>query len=269
VKAVVATRLREKFNAIPDVKFASTEPDPTHIFQNHVADLVVETWMGGRLYIYLIGQEPRLRELRSTLRENSRSGIGTLFLVDASLLPDERESHRIEDWQFALFSLNDSWIYSYRMGADGQALVQQVHFSPTPYADHYRVWHMVDFDIETCVIRHREYEEGIRGSWVVGDLASTHYKRRINYERQHRRYHYSTKQTRDVPVQPPSDQLMKYYQMLGLERSATEKEVKKAFRQMALKVHPDVSALPRIESERRIKELNEAYEFIKDYHGWS
>jgi molecular chaperone DnaJ len=61
---------------------------------------------------------------------------------------------------------------------------------------------------------------------------------------------------------------MAYYQMLGIERNASEKEVKKAFRMMALRVHPDVSALPRVEAERRIKELNEAYEYIKDYHGW-
>jgi curved DNA-binding protein CbpA len=35
-----------------------------------------------------------------------------------------------------------------------------------------------------------------------------------------------------------------------------------------MQVHPDVSALPRTEAERRIKLLNEAYEFIKSYHGW-
>ncbi|MCA9915498.1 MAG: DnaJ domain-containing protein [Anaerolineae bacterium] len=57
--------------------------------------------------------------------------------------------------------------------------------------------------------------------------------------------------------------------MLGVDRTATEAEIKSAFRQMAMKVHPDVSALPRQEANRRIKELNEAYEYIKGFHGWN
>ena len=41
--------------------------------------------------------------------------------------------------------------------------------------------------------------------------------------------------------------------MLGVERSASEKEVKTAFRRLAMNIHPDVSALPRQEAERRVK----------------
>jgi hypothetical protein len=264
----VVQRLRDTFNALPDVRIASTDPDPGQIFQHHSADLVVDTWMGGRLHVYLINHEPKVRDLKATLKENTRNSIGTLFLVDAALLPAEQESFKVADWQFALFHLNDSWIYTYQLDEHGHVQVRQVHFAPTPYADYYRVWHLNDFTIEACVVRQREYDDGIRGQWFIGDLASPQYKRRINYERVHQRYHYSTRQTREV-AQLPTDQLMKYYQMLGLERSASEKEVKRAFRMMALKVHPDVSALPRQESERRIKELNEAYEYIKEYHGWS
>lgn len=265
---IVLTGLKTRLNAIPDVKFASTEPDPTVIFPNHVANVVVETWMGGRLYIYLLDHAPKVRELRATLKENTRCGIGTLFLLDAAILPQDNDVIKIEDWHFALFNLNESWIYTYALDDKGQMAIRQVHFEATQYADHYRVWHLNEFAIEACVVRHREFEDGIKGTWIVGDLASSQYKRRINYERQHQRFHYSTKQTRSVPLKPPTDQLMSYYQMLGLERSASEKEVKKAFRQMALRVHPDVSALPRVEAERRIKELNEAYEYIKQYHGW-
>lgn len=268
VNQFVVKCLRDTFNALPDVRIASTDPDPGLIFQQHTADLVIDTWMGGRLHVYLINHEPKVRDLKATLKENTRNSIGTLFLVDAALLPAEQASFKVADWHFALFHLNDSWIYTYQLDADGHVQVRQVHFAPTPYADYYRVWHLNDFTIEACVVRQREYDDGIRGQWFIGDLASPQYKRRINYERLHQRYHYSTRQTREA-AQLPTDQLMKYYHMLGLEHSASEKEVKRAFRQMALKVHPDVSALPRQESERRIKELNEAYEYIKEYHGWS
>ena len=62
--------------------------------------------------------------------------------------------------------------------------------------------------------------------------------------------------------------LAKYYQLIGVQKDASEQEIKTAFRQMALKVHPDVSALPRQEANERIKQLNEAYDYIKQYHGW-
>lgn len=264
----VITGLKTRLNVIPDVKFASSDHDPAVIFQNHVADLVVETWMGGRLHIHLLEKAPKVRDLRAILKENTRCGIGTLFLLDDALLPAEEISLKVEDWHIALFALNDTWIYTWRTDAHASVSIQQVHFAPTVYADEFRLWRLDNFMIEACVVRSREVEEGIRGTWTIGDLASAQYKRRLNYERQNKRYHYSTKQTRETSTNAPSDKLMEHYRMLGIERSATEKEVKRAFRQMALKVHPDVSALPRIESERRIKELNEAYEYIKEFHGW-
>jgi curved DNA-binding protein len=53
-----------------------------------------------------------------------------------------------------------------------------------------------------------------------------------------------------------------YYQALGLSRSATAEEVKKAYRRLARKYHPDVSKEPN--AEERFKEVQEAYEVLKD-----
>lgn len=53
-----------------------------------------------------------------------------------------------------------------------------------------------------------------------------------------------------------------YYELLELPRNATEADVKKAFRQLARKVHPDVSDEP--DAEERFKELVEAYEVLSD-----
>ncbi|MDP3512208.1 MAG: DnaJ C-terminal domain-containing protein [Sulfuritalea sp.] len=53
-----------------------------------------------------------------------------------------------------------------------------------------------------------------------------------------------------------------YYEILGLARSATQDEVKHAYRKLARKYHPDVSKDP--DAEARFKELGEAYAVLKD-----
>lgn len=259
--------LQITFNAVQDVKSAANYPDNGVIFQPYLADLVVQTWMGAWLNVYLVDKEPRTRDLRATLKENTRCGIGSLFVVSAALLPEHGRRLKLDDWQVGFMGMNDGWIYAYSQREAAFAL-SQVHFSATGIVDELYCWHLPDFQIETVHVRRRQVQHGLKGEWLVGDIASQAYKRRVNYERQHQRFHYHTKSTRETH-RAPSDHLDECYRILNVARSASEREVKIAYRRMALQVHPDVSALPRWESERRIKEINRAYETIKDHHGWS
>src|ERR671935_352629 len=54
-----------------------------------------------------------------------------------------------------------------------------------------------------------------------------------------------------------------YYDVLGVERTADESELKSAFRKLAMKWHPDRNPGDK-SSEVRFKEINEAYEILKD-----
>lgn len=54
-----------------------------------------------------------------------------------------------------------------------------------------------------------------------------------------------------------------YYEVLGVERGADEKEIKKAYRRMAMKFHPDRNP-GDAEAEAKFKELSEAYEVLAD-----
>ncbi|MBO9096653.1 MULTISPECIES: molecular chaperone DnaJ [unclassified Rhizobium] len=54
-----------------------------------------------------------------------------------------------------------------------------------------------------------------------------------------------------------------YYEILGVSRSADDKELKSAFRKLAMVHHPDKNPGDH-EAERKFKELNEAYEMLKD-----
>jgi molecular chaperone DnaJ len=54
-----------------------------------------------------------------------------------------------------------------------------------------------------------------------------------------------------------------YYKVLGVERKASDAEIKSAFRKLARKFHPDVNPNNK-EAEAKFKELNEAYQVISD-----
>jgi curved DNA-binding protein len=57
-------------------------------------------------------------------------------------------------------------------------------------------------------------------------------------------------------------QFKDYYQVLGVARSASADEIKKAYRKLARQHHPDLNQAP--EAQARMQEINEAYEVLRD-----
>ena len=71
----------------------------------------------------------------------------------------------------------------------------------------------------------------------------------------------NTKEDREFREAAVNDELPNYYEILGIPRDATQGEIKKKFRELAKKTHPDKT---KEDSEEEMVKLNKAYEVLSD-----
>ena len=71
----------------------------------------------------------------------------------------------------------------------------------------------------------------------------------------------NTKEDKEFRDAVKNDELPDYYEILGVSKEATQEEIKKKFREMAKKTHPDKT---KEDSEEAMVELNKAYEILSD-----
>lgn len=263
----VSDQIKARFREIQDVRFASTAADRTLTSRRHEPDIVVETWMNSRLYVYIFHNEPAPRTIKAMLKQNTNASIGSLFLIDATLLPTDGYCGRLREWQDDLRVMNRGAVYAF-VTEENEARVIQVNIDETTQRNEFIVWHTVDFPFDVVSVRRRDYQTNIRGSWYIGDIASANFKRRISDERARQRFHYRTKHSRPLETDS-AEPISAAYLALEIEVGAGQEAVKEAFRNLARRYHPDVSQHEKGEAEKRFKEVMSAYDRIKSHRRWN
>ncbi len=71
----------------------------------------------------------------------------------------------------------------------------------------------------------------------------------------------NTKEEKEFRDAANNDELPNYYDIIGVSKDSTPKEIKKMFRELAMKTHPDKT---KEDSENEMAELNKAYEVLSD-----
>lgn len=120
--------------------------------------------------------------------------------------------------------------------------------------------------------KHVDYQETVEGLWALGDAQTAGEKFEEAVRSFRRAAEIATdenKQNAQRKVQESEVALKQskeknYYKILGVPRTATSKEIKKAYRELALKWHPDKNADNKEMAEKKFQDIGEAYEVLSD-----
>jgi hypothetical protein len=194
----------------------------------------VRTQGGDLLAIYLVEEIFMMDHVQDILTENTALGIYTLFILwQEFLLPAHGTRYRPDEWMQSLINLHGNKIYGYDPYA-GDDMIFPVYFDR-------------DLRSYTCSVRHGLVIEAARLRWDTTHVASGKLRgswRIADFEA-------------GKPQIAPPDPLQPYYDVLGIERRTTRAAVKRAYRRLARKYHPDVNT--GTDADELMRRLNEAY----------
>jgi hypothetical protein len=251
--------------------------------------LVVQTWSGVVIHVYLLDEPIKARTIKRIIQDNTRVGVGTLFIVNAGIVPADGAKVEPDEGLLALHTLFKNKLYTYRIH-DGSPRIGQVHFKTLHRGDGREVRYGPDVLMQHLP-SYRVWvsaPQTIKGNWLIANFGSDAFWKQADYttgrDSFRREQHRQEAQTNyrfwsnpgwgengafTTPAPPPPEtQLDRSYRQLGLTRDASGDEVKAAFRRLAREVHPDVSQLPKDEAEAQFKKIYEAYTYIKTAKGW-
>jgi hypothetical protein len=264
--------LAQQINRIDSVQRCTSGPE---------ADIIVHSWRGIIIYVHIVDSPLKTRQIRKMAQDATRNGIGTLFVVNAALLPPDGARTGPDEWLMAIHALMDEKVYAYRIDARGPHIFQ-VHFKATTKSDERDVWYGEDIPLRQLPFyRIWVKMNAMKGDYLIANFDGVPFWHNKDYRSaradafdkaqrasrggEYARFAFSTGGVNGPELtREPDSPLARSYAALGLKYNATCEEVKAAFRRLALEVHPDTSKLPKAEAETRFRAITEAYNTIRD-----
>jgi hypothetical protein len=286
---VIRTWLKGQISAIDSVRGALIDP---------AGHIVAHTWSSGVVHVHLLDEMPKPRTLKRILSENTRIGIGSLFLLAAALVPPDGSSGAQDESLLGLHALYRDRLYTYAQAGNAPPRIGQVHFRAfTTRNDEREVWYGPDVAVRNlpCYRVWVSAPLSLKGSWMVANFGSEAFWKDADYAIGRQAFRREQRASDAPPTYttwsnpgwnaenagrgyqtaadpeafaPRETELDRCYALLGLVRGADGDAVKAAFRRLAREVHPDTSPLPKAEAEARFKKLLDAYNRIKTANGW-
>ncbi len=193
---------------------------------------------GAHVSLHLIESKIALYEAEQILRGNGARGVYTLFLFWRDLLlPDDGQVFALDHWLAAWVALYGGKVYGYDIDGPDVYLFP-VHIEPQ--GGQWVARFGLTVDPVRLTVREVRTVGPLPGVWRVaafdGDEA--------------------------LPVAPVPRTLADCYALLGLEAGASRALVKRAYRRMARRLHPDVN--PADDAHQQMQALNDAYSALND-----
>jgi hypothetical protein len=198
------------------------------------------------VHIYLIENPITIYEIMGIVVANTGVGIYTLFILWRDLLlPVHGVRYRPNDWMLALLTLHNNKIYAFDAYYGEEFYIFPVYFEGA--------------GVERT-IRHGQAIDPTRlfGETIVTNLASIAGAWRMASFETAQQGNDEQEQTR--PNVPVVTALSVYYQRLGVSESADRSALKRAYRRLARKYHPDLNDDPA--ATKHMQQINEAYNLI-------
>lgn len=192
---------------------------------------------GDEVMIYFIESDISDYELLNIINANSTNQIHSLFILWRDLLlPQDGMYYIPDDWMAVLLTLHSDKIYAFdAYGAD--VFIFPIHFEGTGFARDIRHGDAIELNTLTTKRVKTRYADH---NWYVA-----------NFE-----------------ISQPTNVLQVYFEMLGINPSTDRQLIKRAYRYMARKLHPDMNdhdaatLSEKAEITRKMQQLNEAYQKI-------
>jgi len=137
--------------------------------------------------------------------------------------------------------------------------------------------HMALGEYEQALIeaqKHVDNMESIEGIIAVGDVqlamdklqdAVNTFRRAVNFAQENNQDHSeASERLQKAETALKQSKEKNYYKILGVARNAQASQIKKAYRELALKWHPDKNADNKEEAEKMFMDIGEAYEVLSD-----